>query len=73
MNRAQRFTLKRYSSLDDMKMDEFAYWQGRPGHERLKAASDVSSRLYAAKHGSVDVSGLRRSLARERGTEESGN
>ena len=34
-------TTRKHSSLDDMKADEYRYWQSRPGHERLDAVEEL--------------------------------
>lgn len=52
--------LRRYTGLDDMKADEYRYWAGRPAHERLAAAAQLSRQAYAIKE--ENVQGLRRSL-----------
>ena len=30
-------TIRRYDSFDEMKADEYRYWQSRPVHERMDA------------------------------------
>jgi len=30
-------TLRKYTSFDEMKADEYRYWQSRPAHERMDA------------------------------------
>jgi hypothetical protein len=32
-----------------MKADEYAYWQQRPGHERIAAVSVITSEAYRLK------------------------
>jgi hypothetical protein len=34
-------TVRKYSSFDDMKADEYRYWQSRPAHERLDAVEEM--------------------------------
>lgn len=34
-------TVRKYSSFDEIKADEYRYWQNRPGHERLDAVEDM--------------------------------
>jgi hypothetical protein len=60
MDRAQRFPIRRFASLDAMKADEYQYWQSRPAHERLAATSEISSETYRMKDPTTDVSRLRR-------------
>jgi len=31
-------TIRKYSNFDEMKADEYRYWQSRPVHERVAAA-----------------------------------
>ena len=35
-------TIRRYTDLDEMKADEYRYWQSRPVHERMDAAAELS-------------------------------
>jgi hypothetical protein len=48
---AEEATVRRYSSLDEMKADEYRYWQSRPGHERLDAVEELIETAYALKGG----------------------
>jgi hypothetical protein len=41
--------LRKYASLDEMKADEYRYWQSRPAHERLDAVKEMVSAAYALK------------------------
>lgn len=34
-------TIRRYASLDEMKADEYWYWQSWPVHERIDAVGDM--------------------------------
>jgi hypothetical protein len=56
MDRAQRFSIRRYTSLDAMKADEYQYWQSRPAYERLAATSELSSEAYRIKDPTANVS-----------------
>jgi hypothetical protein len=49
MDRKSRFEIRRYESLEAMKADEYAYWQQRPGHERIAAVSVITSEAYRLK------------------------
>ncbi len=33
-------TVRKYTSLDEMKADEYRYWQNRQAHERLGAVEE---------------------------------
>ena len=46
---AEKPTVRRYGSLDEMKADEYRYWQSRPGHERLDAVEQMIEMAYAVK------------------------
>lgn len=63
MDRAQRFPIRRFTSLDAMKADEYQYWQSRPPHERLAATSEISTETYRMKDPTTDVSRLRRTIS----------
>ena len=41
--------LRKYASLDEMKIDEYRYWQSRPAYERLDAAAQMVDEAYALK------------------------
>jgi hypothetical protein len=34
-------TVRKYTSFDQMKADEYRYWQSRPVHERTDAAEEL--------------------------------
>jgi hypothetical protein len=42
-------TLRRYTSFDEMKADEYRYWQSRPVHERMDAVEELIQTAYAIK------------------------
>lgn len=44
-----RGTLRRFTSFEAMKADEYAYWQSRPAHERLAAVTELSIEGYRLK------------------------
>jgi hypothetical protein len=60
--RRAAWTIRRYSDLGEMKRDEYVYWQGRPGHERIAAISELTTEQYAMK--GRHVSRLQRTLVR---------
>ena len=57
-------TIRVYHSLDEMKADEYRYWQSRPVHERTDAVSDLTQAMYALKGATPDVPRLQRTLVR---------
>jgi len=57
-------TVRRYSSFDEMKADEYRYWQSRPVHERTDAVSEFTQEQYAMKGEAPDVPRLQRTLVR---------
>jgi hypothetical protein len=63
MDRAQRFPIRRFASLDAMKADEYSYWQSRPAHERLAATSEISTEASRIKDAATNVSRLQRTLS----------
>ena len=56
------YSIRRYTNLDQIKADEYAYWQSQPTHVRLAAAAELTAEAYAAK--GIHVSRLQRSLVR---------
>jgi hypothetical protein len=42
LQRALDKTLTRFSDFDDVKADEYRYWQSRPVQERVDAAANLS-------------------------------
>jgi hypothetical protein len=57
-------TIRKYTDFDEMKADEYRYWQSRPVHERTDAVSKLTQEQYAIKGATPDVPGLRRILVR---------
>ncbi len=56
------YVIRRTTDFDQIKADEYAYWQSRPAHARLSAASRLTAEAYATK--GIHVSRLQRSLIR---------
>jgi hypothetical protein len=58
--------LRKYSSFDEMKADEYRYWQSRPVHERMDAVEEMIRTAYALKGWEVepDVPRLQRPFVR---------
>ncbi len=57
-------TIRKYTSFDEMKADEYRYWQSRPVHERVNAVSELTQEHYAMKGAVLDVPRLQRTLVR---------
>ena len=57
-------TIRKYLSFDEMKADEYRYWQSRPIHERVAAVSELTRELYAMKGADPDAPRLQRTLVR---------
>ena len=57
-------TIRKYISFDDMKHDEYRYWQSRPAHERIDAVSELTQALCALKGEVADVPRMERTLIR---------
>ena len=55
-------TIRIYDSLDEMKADEYRYWQSRPVHERMDAVVELTLAMYAMKGETPDVPRLQRTL-----------
>jgi len=53
-------SIRKYTSFEEMKADEYRYWQSRPAHERMEAAAELSLTAYALK----DAPRLQRTLVR---------
>lgn len=49
MQMKPRFTITCYKSLDDMKAEEYRYWQSQPTHKRIDAVVELSSEAYGLK------------------------
>jgi len=47
-------TIRKYTSLKEMRADEYRYWQSRPAHERMAAVSELTTAAYALK-GMTDL------------------
>jgi len=60
-------TIRRYAGLaelDEIKAEEYRYWQSRPVYERTDAVSELTQVQYAMKGAAPDVPGLQRTLVR---------
>ena len=56
------YTIKRHTDFDQLKADEYAYWQSQPAHVPLAAAAELTAIAYAMK--CIHVSRLQRTLVR---------
>jgi hypothetical protein len=41
--------VRKHISFDEMKADEYRYWQSRPVHERMDAVEEITLVAYAMK------------------------
>lgn len=57
-------TIRKYTDFDEMKADEYRYWQSRPVHERVAAVSELTQEHYGLKGEAPDVPRLQRTLVR---------
>ena len=54
--------IRKYSSLEAMKADEYRDWQQRPVHERMRAVMELTLAAYKMKGQVPDVRRLERTL-----------
>lgn len=57
-------TIRKFTSFEELKADEYRYWQSRPVHERINAASELTTEHYRIKGAAPDVFRLQRTLVR---------
>lgn len=57
-------TIRRYSDLDEMKAEEYRYWQSLLDHERVAAVSELTQEQYAFKGEDPDAPRPQRTLVR---------
>ena len=62
MDRKSRFPIRRYTSLEAMKADEYEYWQARPAHERMTATTEITMEAYGLRNSPPHEPRLQRSL-----------
>lgn len=55
-------TVRKYATFDELKADEYRYWQSRPVHERVAAVSELTQEHYALKGEVPNVPGLQRTV-----------
>jgi len=54
--------IRKYSSLDAMKADEYRDWQRVPVYERMRAVAEITLAAYKMKGQTPDVQRLERTL-----------
>jgi hypothetical protein len=64
MTERKHMALRRFTSLEEMKAEEYRYWQSRPGHERMQAVYELTQEMYAIRNASADAPRLQRTLVR---------
>jgi hypothetical protein len=47
-------TIRKYTDFDEIKADEYRYWQSRPAHERLEAVDEMIETAYAFKGWKIE-------------------
>ena len=55
-------SIRKYASFDEMKADEYRYWQSRPAHERIAAIWELTVEGYPLKGFKRDDFRLQRTL-----------
>jgi hypothetical protein len=55
-------TIRKYSDFDEMKADEYRYWQSRPVHERVAAVWELTVEGYTLKGFKPDAFTLQRTI-----------
>jgi hypothetical protein len=55
-------TVRVFTSLDEMKAEDYRYWQSRPVHERMEAVTQMTLAACALKGASPDALRLQRTL-----------
>jgi hypothetical protein len=61
-NEAMDKAISTYTSLDDMKADEYREWQALPAHERMRAVARMTIAAYRMKEPALNVRRLQRTL-----------
>ena len=57
-------TVRKYTSFEEMKADEYRYWQSRTAHERMEATAEITLTPCALKVLAPDGPRLQRTLVR---------
>lgn len=53
------FTSRLYTSREEMKSDQYHYWQSRPAHERMDAVTELTTQVFLMKGANPVVQGFR--------------
>lgn len=61
---SRQFKMMRYDDLDQMKSDEYIYWQQQTTDLRMKAVADITNEVYHLKDKPAHVRRLQRILVR---------
>lgn len=48
-HRRRTWEIRRYSSFDDFKRNEYRYWATQPTHVKVNTVSEMSTEAYAMK------------------------
>lgn len=62
MDRKERFRIKRYANLQEMKVEEYDYWKSRPAQERMDAVTEITTEAYGLKDSPRNAPRLRRAI-----------
>lgn len=63
MDRKSRFAIRRFTSLDEMKAEEYEYWQQQPAQKRMEAVDEITREAFGLKGRSGDEPRLQRTLS----------
>ena len=62
--RRASWSMTRHTNFDQVKADEYAYWQSQPAHVRIAAISELTTEQYAMK--GIHISRMDRTLVRHK-------
>jgi len=55
-------TIRKFTNFEDLKAEEYRYWQSRPVHERIAAVAELTEACYRLKGFKPDDFRLQRTL-----------
>ena len=55
-------SIRVFKSHQEMKAEEYRYWQSRPAHERMNAVTELTISAYRMKEPARDVQRLQRTV-----------
>ena len=55
-------TIRKYANFEELKAEEYRYWQSRPVHERVAAVAALTEAGYKLKGFKSDAFRLQRTL-----------